>query len=655
MDDPLLLGAREAYDRGDFDACLEQLGRYFGVEPGAPNDWVLAGNALVALGRVDDASGAYQQALQRDPHHIECHLQVASLMEKNGQPEAASRSYELVLQQAPDHYRALVNYGGLLLSVGAPGRAIELLERARGVVANGMEASFNLAAAYQALGRYEDAIAVYESLQTLKDRPVLLEQNLAKLYLDSDRYGQALEVVEVAKRAGTHTSELGNARACALLALHRRPQAFAVFEEVISAEPRFWVARSNAISAAFYDEDVSLARAFQEATAFGEELESSLPSSIAPCGNSKDPERPLRVGFVSPDLRRHSVAYFLEPLLESMNRSAFIPYAYAHVKHPDSVTERLQGLVPNWRSIHLFTDEQVVQQIREDGVDILVDLAGHTENNRLPVFAWKPAPVQVTWLGYPATTGVRAIDYRLTDAVADPDGDEFYVEKLVRLSKGFLCYQPPEGAPKVSPPPAIRSGSITFGSFNNVDKVSPHCVALWAQAMHKAAGSRMVIKAKGVGNADVREWLLRAFAEAGIAAKRLELIAWMPSTEEHLSLYHRVDVALDTYPYHGTTTTLEALYMGVPVLSLQGNHHVSRVGASILSRVGLDAFVVQSEGAWEEQILSLAGDLEALERTRNSLRGWLERSPLMDAEAFARQFEAACRSMWRTYCEEQTV
>jgi predicted O-linked N-acetylglucosamine transferase (SPINDLY family) len=321
---------------------------------------------------------------------------------------------------------------------------------------------------------------------------------------------------------------------------------------------------------------------------------------------------------------------------------------------PDGRTQRLQAESDHWYSIAGKPDLEVAERIRKDQIDILVDLEGHTGENRLLVFAHKPAPVQVTWLGYPNTTGMRTIDYRLTDAVADPPGeaDKFHSEKLFRLEHGFLCYLPDAAAPEAGPPPCLESGQLTFGSFNNLAKVTSEVVRVWAEILHRQPLSRLVLKSKPLADQACRERYLGLFAEQGIPADRLELLGWLPAPQNHLELYHRIDIGLDSFPYNGTTTTCEALWMGVPVVTLCGDRHAARVGASIMRQVGLEELVAHSEDEYIALAVALAQDRQRLLALRGSQRRKMRESRLLDKKLFAETLEDAYRRMWEEWCAE---
>jgi predicted O-linked N-acetylglucosamine transferase (SPINDLY family) len=311
-------------------------------------------------------------------------------------------------------------------------------------------------------------------------------------------------------------------------------------------------------------------------------------------------------------------------------------------------------LCDHWRPIIGLSNRAIADQVRQDGIDILVDLAGHTAENRLPVFAYKPAPVQVTWLGYPGTTGMPVMDFRLTDDIADPPGeaDKYHSETLVRLPQGFLCYGPPEDAPDVSGLPARQNGHITFGSFNNLPKINPEVIALWSRLLDQVAGSRLLLKSKQFTDEYIRQRFLDLFSACGIAAERLTLLPRVDSTVGHLAIYHQVDIGLDPFPYNGTTITCEALWMGVPVITLRGDRHAGRVGASILTRMGLEDLVSESQDQYVETGIKLAKDMNSIENLRTNLRSRMQSSDLCDGRSFARIIEISFQKLWQNCCQD---
>jgi predicted O-linked N-acetylglucosamine transferase (SPINDLY family) len=360
----------------------------------------------------------------------------------------------------------------------------------------------------------------------------------------------------------------------------------------------------------------------------------------------------LRVGFVSRDLKFGAVGFFLEGLLRALDRSRFELFAYSLSGDEDSTTQRLRQSVPNWREALTLSAADLDAQIVADRIDILVDLIGHTGSGPSPAFALKPAPVTVTWLAYSGTTGLSTMDYILADSVVIPPSEEgLFTEKVWRLPDSYLCYSPPLDTPPVAPLPALSRGCISFGSFNNLNKISDRTLALWARVLEAVPGSELVLKGIGMRQGQLEA----AFAAYGIAPSRLRLLSMELATTDHLGLYREIDIGLDPFPYNGTTTTCEAMLMGVPVLAIKGDRFIAHVGESLLRTAGLPEWVAADEADYVRKAVDFAADRSRLSALRQQLRQQLFASPLCDATSFARNFEAALRGMWQRWCLEQST
>ncbi len=369
--------------------------------------------------------------------------------------------------------------------------------------------------------------------------------------------------------------------------------------------------------------------------------------------NTREPDRRLRVAIVSGDLRTHSVAFFAEPILEARDRAAMEILCYSTARGGDATTERLKALSDGWVEAAELNDDALLKRFESDRIDIIVELSGHTNGNRLAALARRGAPVQATYLGYPNTTGVPAIDYRIVDALTDPPGAErLATEKLVRLPGCFLCYRPftSPAPPEPGPPPSASAGHVTFGSFNSMPKIGQPTIDLWTAILKDVPGSRLLLKNKSLADPNARRRLVGQFAGRGIDESRLELFPPAPTQSEHLAVYERMDIGLDTFPYHGTTTTCEALWMGVPVVTLEGDAHASRVGVSLLTNTGLTDLIARSPEEYRRLAAGLAGDPARLADLRRTLRARVGSSTLCDAPGFAKKFQAALRGMWREWC-----
>jgi protein O-GlcNAc transferase len=563
---------------------------------------------MAALRRDDLAAAlaAYAGVLAASPDDVEALLNCAVIHGRSGNPDEAGRLLERVLALAPDQPVAHANVAKLALD-GHDWKRAEAAARRAVTLAPAMASGHgNLAVALKKQGNWDEAAAIVEA--GLARCPgdsalIMLEGELRQ------RVGDIDGAIAAYRRAAPTPANLSS-----LVAAHNygaeptREECFALH--------RAWAAR----------------------------FEPALGAVLPPAGPPA--EGRLRVGYVSPDLRDHSVAFFIEPVLAGHDRAAVEVFCYASVARPDAVTARLARLADHWRDVASLGDEALARLIRRDRIDLLVDLAGHTLGNRLPVFAMRPAPVQANWIGYPNTTGLAAIDFRLTDAECDPPGAEaFHTERLVRLPGGFLCYRPPPDAPAAVTPPADRP--FTFASYNAVAKIGPACIAAWSAILRQRRDARLRLKAVELDGAATRRRLLRAFAAHGVGAERLELRPLIASRREHLASYADVDLALDSFPYNGTTTTCEALWMGVPVLSLRGESHAGRVGASLLRQIGLEELIADDLDAYVATALALAGPDGRTRRQGwwTGLRAAMAARPLCRPALFVPALEQAYRAM----------
>jgi protein O-GlcNAc transferase len=425
------------------------------------------------------------------------------------------------------------------------------------------------------------------------------------------------------------------------------------FEAAHRLEPHHRDDVQNLLFAACYDPDLSPAQVRALHDLWGPRYLAGPPAGpVPPHANRPDPDRPLRVGYLSPDFWRTPVSVFLSSIVAYHHPAAVATYCYADVAWPDAVTGAFRQVCPNWRDVHGVDDAGVADRIRADGIDILVEMAGYTGASRLSVVAYRPAPLQVSYLGYPATTGLPMVDWRLTDVVANPPGtDRYYTERLARVEGGFCCYLPPPDAPDPGPPPAARNGYVTFGSFVNTKKVNRHVIALWARVLAALPGSRLFLFRHTLSAPPTRERFLAEFERHGIARDRVR-IGWErpPGDPNYLGLYREVDAVLDTLPFNGHTSTCEALWMGVPVVTRAGADFAGRLSASVLAMAGLAALVADTDDAFVATAARAASDVPGLARLRQGLRDHLRRTRLLDAEACTRALEAAYRGMWRDWC-----
>jgi predicted O-linked N-acetylglucosamine transferase (SPINDLY family) len=591
--------------------CLRRAARLDPARAGIPNNLALA---LTWQGRWEEAVGWATEAVRRDADFAEAHNNLGLAYLNLHRPDRALAALGRALALRPDFPEALSNLGWALTESGDPARAEGALREALRLRPDFPEALNNLALACHQLDRPEEARDGYErALRLRPDFPEALG-GLANVYRDLGRLDEALACYRRSLALDPRQPEIYSSM---LFSLHYVP---GLTPGEIFAAHRDW-ARHNA----------------------------TPPATPAPAHpNDRDPGRRLRVGYVSADFRAHVMGRYIEPVLECHDRRRFEVFCYANVGNPDDTTRRIEGLAGHWRDIRGVPDGEVEAQIRRDAIDLLIDLGGHTANNRLALFARKPAPVQASHFGYMETTGLDAIDYRITDAVCDPPGltERYHTERLVRLPEIAWCYRPGIDL-EPNAPPAGSAGQVTIGMFNAFPKITAPSVRAWAEVLRRLPDSRLLVLAGISPQADRR--LLDAFAACGIGPGRVQLVGQQPRPD-YFRLYHRVDLALDAFPYAGCNTTCDALWMGVPVVTLAGANCIGRQGASPLAHLGLHELITDTVEEYVETAVRLASNLPRLERLRATLRERMRLCTLMNPRRFTRQLEEAYRWMWHQWC-----
>ena len=430
-------------------------------------------------------------------------------------------------------------------------------------------------------------------------------------------------------------------------------EADTCYRRALEIKSDYHNARSNTLFLLNYSSSNNPAYCFTEASQYGQVVSNKVTKQFAEWAYKKPFER-LRIGFVSCDFKNHPVGYFIENLLSHLDHNAIEIFAYPTHPYTDDLTARIKPYFSAWKPLHGKTDEAAAHLIHNDCIQILIDISGHTAGNRLPMFAWKPAPVQVSWLGYCATTGLEAIDYYIADPWALPETEEkYFTEKIWRLPETYLCFTPPNLSVEISPLPALKNGYITFGSFNNLTKINEDVIALWSRVLLAVPDSRLFLKTKQLLEPSVSLNIIKSFAAYGIDSKRLILEGNISSRFDHLATYQRVDICLDPFPYSGITTSIESLWMGVPVLTLAGERFLARQGVSILKNAGIAEWIATDRDDYVARALTHTANLQHLTILRNRLRQQVLASPLFDATQFARNFEVALRGMWQAVCNIQ--
>ena len=640
--------------RGQFDEAIAAYRRSCQLDPSEAKHHCNLGFALWNVGELDEAITESRLAIQRSPDFVEAHNNLGNALRDKGQIDEAIAAYLHALKFSPAFAEIHNNLGNALRDKGRITEAIAAYRRSIELKPDYAEAHNNLGNAVADQGRLEEAIVSYRRAIELKPGYTDAHCNLGNALKDQGLLPEAIaeyrRAVELKPDFAAAHSNLGNA-------LKEEAQLDGVMEcyrKAVTLKPKDTLMHSNMVYTALFHPGYDTA-ALRGQCEIWEALHGEPRRKwIRPHANDRDPERRLRVGYVSPNLSRHVIHHFLLPLLEGHDHAAFEIFCYASVKVPDAVTERMKKSADVWRDVFGLAEEAMAEQIREDKIDILVDLTQHMADNRLAVFARKPAPVQVAWLGYPGSTGLRTMDYRLTDAWMEPEGSEWSesVEEVVRLPDSWFCFDPVDEYPELAEPPALKAGHVTFGCLNTFCKVNDAVLERWAVVMRAVENSRLLLRCpQGAAQARVREF----FAARGIASERVELFAWAPSRADFLKLFDRMDIALDPFPYNGGTTTCEALWMGIPVLTLPGEGIVARIGLSILMACGMPEFVAHTEADYVQLAADLAADLPRLAELRATLRGRMKASAFMDGPRFAKNVEQAYRQMWRKWCAKKTA
>ena len=598
---------------GDYDSAITLIEQALRT---TPNDSTMHNSLAVAcwkLGRRAQAVASWRRALALDPRLVEALVNLAVALNASGERAAAARLYEDALAVDPHSMLALNNLAVMRLGEGRAADAIVLLERA---LARQRDASTltTLGTALRREGRLLEAAAAFE--EACRVDP-----------------GRALAYVGLG----------------AVLRSMRRPEeALALCRRAVEVDRGLVSATDTLLFTLLYVPDVEPVTYCREHLRWDASHGLALTRLQSPHTNDRDPDRPLRIGYVSPDFRDHAIAHFAEPLLAGYDRTAFTVFGYSSVTRPDDVTRRLSGLPDVWRDVSAMNDDELAALIRADRIDVLVDLACHTGGNRLPAFARKPAPVQISHNVTPS--GLSAMDYLVSDRHLAPDlPPGALTETLVRLPGCLTCYVPPSDAPLPTPPPALSRGFVTFGSFNNLAKVNPKVIALWAEVLRAVPGSRLVLKSSSAVDHATYADTVVAFAAHGVG-HRIDCLDRTEGRGQHLAQYAAIDIALDPFPFNGHTTTCEALWMGVPVVTLAGRLFADRVGVSLLTAVSLPELVARTPEDYVQLAVELASDVPRLETVRGVLREHVAQSTLCDVQGYREALGTAYREAWRRWC-----
>lgn len=677
--------ARRLLERDENREAAQVLARLLERDPARARAWMMLGAARRRLGQLDGAETATRRALEIEPRYAEARSNLGELLLVRGRAAEALEEFERALQEAPDLVAALnnrvaalyelgrfdeaeraareaierhpqvpqlhVNLGNVLLHTARARQAVKAYRRALEVDPGCVEAAFSLAMLYgeiPSLGAFREYL---EREIAVKGESA---QRLAALALARHAAGD----IAGAEAAARRVLELQPANVAALMTLAgcvsargEHQEAVRIHERTLAAWPELYAAASNICFEATYVAEYSPEEVFERHLEWARRFEAPRLARAYRHAPGGDPDRRLRIGYVSGDFGNHPVGFLLRDVVRKHDKRHFEIHCFSMMRNDDDITRAIRQAADRWHDVLLDSDDELAAKIHAEGIDLLVDLSGHTAYQRLCAFALRPAPVQATWIGYFHSTGLSSIDYFITDPHTSPRGcGQLFSETPVWLPHTRFCYSPPEYAPAVAPPPCERLGRITFGCFNRLEKLVPVVLDTWAEILRRVPQARLFLKGKGLAEGSEREWIVGEFQSRGIAKDRLELRD-RSSHPEMLAEYGEVDIALDPFPFNGGMTTLEALWMGVPIVTLEGRGVVSRQTYSALANIGLPELAYPTRQAYIDGAVALAQDRARLARLRGEIRGRMAASPILRPEEFTRDLERLYREMWRAWCE----
>ncbi len=655
-----------AHQKGHHQTAVELVTKAVSNNGKEPKYYFLLGRIFHTLSLLNDAIKSYLKGIELNPEYTDAYCDLGVLYMEKSQLDKALQYFRQALCCNPDLIEAHLNLGSITYRQGSTENAITHFRKVLELKPDYAPAYYNLGIAYNTLGKTQVAIKHYRHALLLDPEYTEVYNNLANLLQSEGLMEEAIKNLNQALAIQNRTSpvnhhsksqvnnptetylNLGNA----LKDLGQHEAALEHYQKVLELKPDYTEAHSNLLFEWSYNVLRSPQEMLKESQRWnrihGKHGEAHLFSHSA----SGNPNKRLRIGYVSPDLRNHAVSYFLEPILAEHDRTQVEVFCYAEVKRPDAVTQRIQTQIDTWRSTVGISDEDLAHLINKDHIDILIDLAGHTAGNRLKVFTYKPAPIQATYIGYCATTGLTTMDYWITDETLHPQNTpgqgtgtvELATESIYRLPRCWLSYRPADCAPPVAA--TDHDKPITFGSLNQQSKLTPAVIACWSRILASIPQSRLTLKTRTLADPAARAQLLACFAEHNIAPQRLTLL---PRSKPYLETYHNIDIALDSFPRTGGATTADALWMGVPVITLSGERFIERQGVSMLTAMGLTELIADSQEDYVSKAVALAKNPQQLTKLRLSLRQRMATSPLGDARSLAQALESAYRDMWLKY------
>ena len=604
--------------------------------------------ALKELSRMEEALQAYDKAISIRPYYAEAFYNRGVMLKGLDRLDEAFHDYDKAISIKPDYAEAHNNRGVALQELKRFEEALLCFDRAIEIIPDFALAYNNRGNALKELRRFDAALQSYA-------RTVILQSDFAEAFnnhgvtlRELKRFEEALKSYDHAISIRPNYAEAFNNRGVALQDLARFDDALQTYDTALKYKPDYFIAHSNRLFTMGYDESVTEAARFEEARKFGVNVRRHLGDQFT-SWNTAESATQLRIGLVSGDFRRHSVGFFLESVLSNLDPTKLAVYAYTNNLHQDDLTLRMKQIFVSYKSLVGLSDRAAASLIHSDGVQILIDLSGHSALNRLPAFALKPAPVQASWLGYCGTTGVKEIDYVIGDRYVTPIQEEsHFFEKIKRLPECYFCFTAPDAAIEIENLPALKNGYVTFGCFNNFSKINEAVIELWAKVLHAVDKSMLFLKSGQLASPEVVKNTRGAFESRGIPAERL-LFEGPTSLQHYFESYNKIDIALDPFPFPGGATSAQALWMGVPVLTKTGRRFVSHNGETIAHNAGLSDWVAGDEDDYVQKALRFSSDLPALASLRAGLRAQVLASPLFDARRFARNFETALFEIWEDY------
>jgi predicted O-linked N-acetylglucosamine transferase (SPINDLY family) len=643
-------------DMGETDSAMLAYGKAVAFRPDYADAYHNLGVLQVGQGKLEDAAQSLGAAIALDCDRAVTHRNLGAVRIARGELEAALDSLRRAIALDPADVIAYRMLGDALNRLGRRDEAAAPLSRVIELAPTEAAGYRGLGDAYNLAGKFDAAILCYQGAVDLEPDDADVQHKLSIALLKQGREEEAMAAAQASVSLNPGSAPMHIHLGDVFSTRGDTAGAIACYRHALSLNDEMELAHDRLIFDLVSHAGSTPESAVAAARHYGERMAARARpwQHAAPRGRveAEAGTRALRIGFVSGDLKLHPVGIFLESVLMHLDRERLELFAYVTDKAEDHITARLKPYFAQWRSLCDVPDQPAAQMIHDDRIDILVDLSGHTVHNRLPVFAWKPAPVQVSWLGFFGTTGLAAMDYVLGDPHVLRAGEEaHFVEKLWRLPDSYLCFTPPEQNVQVGPLPSLANGHMTFGYFGKLTKVTDHVICVWSRLLDAVPGSRLLLKAHQLGADDARRMTASRFAAHGIDATRLVLEGGSPR-DEYLAAYNKVDIMLSPFPYPGGTTTAEGLWMGAPVLAMQGDRFVTHICESLLHAAGLAEWIARDEADYIAKAAAFAGDPQRLATLRAGLREQVLNSPLCDARRFARNLEAVFQGMWARYLED---